>query len=213
MISHKYKIIYIHIPKCGGTSIEKLFEVAPFNPIQPDYYNLVGWCPKRKLYMQHATAQELLDLELVEKNIFDSYTKFAVVRNPYSRALSDYYWHLNSTGGKGTLYEYLRSKGVFKKFHYSSGKINDYTSHIKNQFEYITIDGECVVDKIIRFENLKIELEAVQKELGITNLQLPHEKKGVYSRSVKYNRFTKAALEKRDKRDLEYFGYCFPDDL
>jgi len=60
MISHKHKRIFIHIPKMGGASIEKLFGIAPFDSNIPDYKNLVGWCPKRKLYLQHATLNELL---------------------------------------------------------------------------------------------------------------------------------------------------------
>src|SRR5215472_5491948 len=67
MINHQYRCIFIHIPKTGGKSIQGFFGVA--------------WQNHKDLARY---AQEL------EPDIFEGYYKFAVVRNPWDRIVSDY---------------------------------------------------------------------------------------------------------------------------
>jgi nucleoside-diphosphate-sugar epimerase len=49
VISHEHNCIFIHIPKCGGTSVEKIF-------IGKQY---VSWDSPNKIWRQHATAQQI----------------------------------------------------------------------------------------------------------------------------------------------------------
>lgn len=76
MIDHEKKIIFIHIPKCAGTFIEK--------HITPN----IEW---DKTGEKHLTMQDAITLYGVD--IVRSYFKFSVVRNPYSRLLSFYLYH------------------------------------------------------------------------------------------------------------------------
>jgi hypothetical protein len=68
MIDHKNKTIFIHIPRCGGTSIEKA--LTGF-----DYWNI-------NPTLKHAPAN-------IYKNLFpnywDEYFKFSIIRDPYTR--------------------------------------------------------------------------------------------------------------------------------
>ena len=66
MISHTHKIIFIHIPKCAGSSVEVYFKNKTFDWTKPSYKNLTGWCPKRKIHLQHATSKQLLELDLID---------------------------------------------------------------------------------------------------------------------------------------------------
>lgn len=79
------KILFIHIPKTGGTSIEaalktigplELFDSSSTNQCQ----ELFGHSP------QHCTIQELAKLGISYKD----YQTFAVVRHPYERVVSEY---------------------------------------------------------------------------------------------------------------------------
>jgi len=93
-VSHKYKLIFIHIPKCAGTTIEDIvdtnsleeyFCMAPakytglvinkkkFETID-SYNNCVAKVP------QHFTYRELQ--QVLPHNYFDLYKKFTVVRHP-----------------------------------------------------------------------------------------------------------------------------------
>src|ERR1051325_4646004 len=67
MISHSHRCIFIHIPKTAGNSVNRVFGV--------------GW-------QDHKDLQRYRD-EL-PKETFERYFKFAVVRNPWDRLLSDY---------------------------------------------------------------------------------------------------------------------------
>ena len=115
MISHKHKCIFIHIPKTAGTSIYSFFypEVS-FHFENPDYERLFGWCPKRKLHMQHATSKQLLETELITEEEWNTYYKFAFVRNPWDRAYSDYMWMQEFTNVKGSFNAYINREKVFK---------------------------------------------------------------------------------------------------
>ena len=52
-----------------------------------DFEYFLGWNGEHKLWMQHATMQQINDL--YEKDVSE-YFKFAFVRNPYERAISDW---------------------------------------------------------------------------------------------------------------------------
>ena len=71
MIDHKHKFIFIHIPKCGGVSVEKH----------------LGWGGVRhhtmEFYMKKYAGLNL-----------DEYYKFTFVRNPWIRLVSWYFYHI-----------------------------------------------------------------------------------------------------------------------
>ena len=80
MISHEHKFIFIHIPKCGGTSIERFF--------------------KMKLPRQGAH----LNLKYYKKNTenYETYFKFTIVRNPWDKMVSEYKWMTEFTPVRST---------------------------------------------------------------------------------------------------------------
>ena len=91
MISHHHQVIYIHIPKCAGQSVEMAFLTslgldwdrrAPLL-LHSNDQPLIG--PKR---LAHLTASQYKQALYVTVHQFESYYKFATVRNPYSRAVS-----------------------------------------------------------------------------------------------------------------------------
>ena len=86
MISHKHKCIFIHIPKCGGTSIEDaLFKPRNERTIKdlwsgPNKYQTGG--------LQHLMASHII--EEVGGDLFDEYFKFSFVRNPWEKMVSQF---------------------------------------------------------------------------------------------------------------------------
>lgn len=81
-ISHKYKTIFIHIQRTGGNSIQKLFEEA-----DPELIETVEVDPANKR-IKHCYAVDIA--KAIDPEIFNGYTKFAVVRNPFERMVSWY---------------------------------------------------------------------------------------------------------------------------
>jgi len=71
MISHKYKCIFVHIPRSAGTLIE-------YTIIGNDWWNIN---PQTK-HLFSQTAKNLY------KDYWYDYFKFSVVRNPWDRLVS-----------------------------------------------------------------------------------------------------------------------------
>ena len=88
MISDKLKIIFVHIPKCCGTTIENLYWPHGKGPSQL-YGDFVDKYHNKYQTggLQHLTAP--LIKEAVGPK-FDKYFKFAFVRNPWDRTISQY---------------------------------------------------------------------------------------------------------------------------
>tara|TARA_Y100000004_G_scaffold186508_1_gene238138 strand:+ start:7263 stop:7964 length:702 start_codon:yes stop_codon:yes gene_type:complete len=97
IISHKYKFIFVHVPKTAGTSIVQ--SLYPYLDLQQDV--VLGGHPdhehkddeqrrSRGELHKHSTAEEIK--EKVGEDIWNSYFVFGGVRNPYSRIVSLYNW-------------------------------------------------------------------------------------------------------------------------
>ena len=71
MICHKSKVIFIHIPRTAGTSVEKAF-------VGKDWFNI-------DVSTKHIYASTARDYYA---EFWDEYFKFSIVRNPWDRMLS-----------------------------------------------------------------------------------------------------------------------------
>lgn len=77
MIIDKAKLIFIHIGKTGGTSIEYMLR-EKYQCLETDYFT-----------DKHAQHEPVLNL-ITRCPKYIPYFKFAIVRNPYSRIISSY---------------------------------------------------------------------------------------------------------------------------
>lgn len=180
IISHRHRFIFLKTVKTGGTSVEialsrycgdedvvtpispedeptrQALGIAPRNYLAPraayslpDYYRLLVQREEKKLYWNHITAAEVRDR--IGDDIWNSYFKFTVERNPWDKTISDFYWRA-SRGGPQTLDAYFRKyRGDFKHFNYPR----------------YTLDGQVAVDAIVRFEHLVGDLTSVLQRVGI----------------------------------------------
>ena len=91
MILPDKKIIFIHIPRTGGTSVEKYF----------NFKTSTDWKIK--------TAQHLTLAEYDNHYDLDKYFKFTIVRNPWDRLVSWYLWSYADV----IYFQYLSENGQF----------------------------------------------------------------------------------------------------
>ncbi len=222
MISHKYKCIFIHIPKCAGTSIEKLLghydEYTgpgkqdhstlrmhyPGVPITKlfNYDNLTHYLSRVKRRVDKSYFKNPKNNYVVTKQEFRDYFKFTVVRNPFARAFS-WYKNVISNRYKEDYHKYL-NKDDFEKFlERQAGK-----RHLTSQKDYIVnYNGEIEMDYIVRFEELEDDFEYVAEKLGISD-KLPHE---LRSKSLDhldyYNLNSIEIIKDVYKDDLKMFKY------
>ena len=87
MIDHANRVIFIHIPRCAGTTIERMFLGMDFWDVNP--------------VMKHATSSVYRKFYA---RYWKDYYKFSIVRNPYDRFRSmwkhgsEYKLKLNNSG-------------------------------------------------------------------------------------------------------------------
>lgn len=214
MIDHKNKVIFIHIPKCAGSSVEYFFGIKPFDWQIPNYKNLTGWCEKRKIHLHHATPKELLETELIDEQTWHSYKKFTIVRNPWGRAYSDFVWLNRFNFINCSFEDFLLKKGKLSKILTDQSHKSYRGDHLYPQVDFLKIEGKIVIDNILRFENLKVEFEGFLKSNGISQQHLPHDKKSKkhfkhYSHF--YNVDEIELVGEIYKDDIEFLDYKFED--
>jgi hypothetical protein len=184
IINSPKKIIFIHINKTGGTSITKLFrnyinkKNIVFQGIREN--RGLGETEDFNLKNKHFT------LKKYKNNLknFHDYFIFTIVRNPYSRALSLYYWHKNNKkaiGIKCTDPNYFDPED-FKLFvlRLKTPKKEDchgrFLEHDIYQYKSLILDNNTIYDKIkfLKFENLNEIYKLVELKELIKNEKLEH---------------------------------------
>lgn len=192
-ISHKHKVIFIHIPKCAGTSIEHLLEIDGIDDFYTEGLQLrrSEFIPKEKFTeqeytmccdknMQHYTVRELA--KILDPDIFNTYKKIAVVRNPYTRLVSEHYFRLSEKVREKISFEEL----VRTKLQLSTIERNkSYDGHLETQTSFLINEQGNFnsVDKIYKYENLRECLSDISAITGnydyphlrTTNIVKPHE--------------------------------------
>lgn len=175
MICHHYRCIFVHIPKCGGKSIEHIFlnalglDWATRAPLLLRHNDCPELGPPR---LAHLTAQEYVACKYITEQQYSDYFTFAIVRNPWDRMVS--------------LYKYLafyphhgfyRSIS-FKRFVMSEFPKKLWKHHywfVRPQSEFIFDDnGGRMVDFIGRFEALQRAVNHVCRHVGLEPTTVPH---------------------------------------
>jgi hypothetical protein len=215
MISHKHKIIFVHIPKTAGSSINSFFHPnVKFHFKISDYDRLFGWCPKRRIHMQHATSKQLLETELISEEVWNSYYKFSFIRNPWDRAYSDFLWIKNFAKVRGSFEEYLNCKGKFKSILTDNSNNSYLGDHVLKQSVFFNLKGKYALDFVGRFEFFSEDIKKILNEVNITehfNMNLNKSKKKYNHYSKFYTNSNKKLVCKKYKQDIEIFNYNFED--
>ncbi|MCG2432091.1 sulfotransferase family 2 domain-containing protein [Aequorivita xiaoshiensis] len=216
MINHKHKVIFIHIPKCAGSSIETAFGID-VNNNDCDKNNIFGWDDTNKIYLQHATPQELIDFNIISREHWSEYYKFIVVRNTWDKVMSDFFWFKETKKFKGLLEDYLYAKNDFSRF-MKKGENTYRGDHLTPQIDYMYLDGKLInYNKIIYFDkrNLDSELSELSKDLNLpdnffqTKVQVGKKFKHHYSKF--YTNKNKDLVFQKYKKDINYFNFKFED--
>jgi chondroitin 4-sulfotransferase 11 len=202
MINHQYRCIFIHIPKTGGKSVQKFFGT--------------NWQDHKDISRY---AEEL------KPQIFTSYYKFAVVRNPWDRLVSDYNYQKVKKGSQAShrllIHDELGNKRSFSKWLEAvlsdpfcceptqwGARVSQGIHRWSPQVDWISISGEIAVDRVLQKENLQESFAELRCALGLPSREVPcrnwrwHRHYSYY-----YNESTRRLVEKYYAN--ETFGYRF----
>jgi len=203
MIDHQYKCIFIHINKCGGTTLDRLFKA-----------NARG-------------HKSILSYQKAYPKKFDSYFKFSFTRNPWDKMVSFYHYHVrrgwpfNWDWNKNNApnfedfikiihtYSEEKEKKIWPKKQIRKHKTT--TMRMSNHLDWLCSDsGEILVDFIGKLENFQSDFDQVCDKIGMPRRNLPHKNKSKHKHyRTYYNDETIQIVAERFSKDIDYFGYQF----
>ncbi len=199
MICHQQRCLYIHIPKTAGQSVERVFLAL----------NGLTWETREALLLRpnddpdkgpprlaHLTAGDYLRYGYLTPDQFQSYFKFAFVRNPWARMVS--------------FYKYLSYGVTFPEFVFGDFQKKLWTEmywFTRPQAEFLYDNqGHLLVDFVGRFERLQDDFNEICQRVGLPPTPLPHVNK-----SKKHAQKVQFSLRpRRFLRYLRHRGYRPP---
>lgn len=205
LISHPQKFIFIHVYKNAGSSIGRA--LLPF--AYPRTYRVLNPIARRLGANrfnpipcgEHASAAEIK--VAVGEETFNSYFKFAVVRNPWD-------WQLS-------LFTFMRKDPNHHQHEFgkSLASFDDYLKwrceqDFHSQSEFITSpSGTLMTDRLLRFESLDEDFKSLCSELGL-KCELPHVNKSkTAGYQEAYSDFGRDLVASTFAEDIERFQYSF----
>ena len=216
MIDHDKKIIFIHIPKCAGTSVENIFNVDRFLSGRSGGNIDMFIGPNRDpnngmpfgFQMQHGT---MLEIQKYHPNNLRNYFKFTFVRNPWSRLVSEYFWRINSKPHKELFIKKMNFKSFACNISVIEKKGLGYYTHLRSQHSFThDNNGKNMMDFIGKTENFQQDFNKVCDKIGIPRQQLPHENKNKHKHYTEYyDDETREIVAEKYARDIELFDYKF----
>jgi hypothetical protein len=182
IISHKHKFIFIKTCKTAGTSLEIALSrycgpddiITPISAVDEQVRQSLGypgpqhylkpkkeygladyWTSIRKRkpvskFYNHISATDIK--RQIPADVWDSYFRFSIVRNPFDRAVSRFFWR--NRHGEVSLDQ-------FRSFLFKDPQA------LGRNRKRTEIDGKSVVDFMIRFEHLEEDLLTLSEKLNL----------------------------------------------
>lgn len=137
-------------------------------------------------------------------------TKFCVVRNPWDKTVSDYFWRIKGVSNPPTFRDYVLALD-------RGDSLNGIVPlEFHSNWEFYTIENRIVADHIIRYENLLPDLERTFRTIGLKwDGWLPRAKSGTRGTNARasyrdaYDDQTRAIVSRLYALETEAFGYSF----
>jgi len=165
-------ILFIHIPKTGGSSVELYFADRFKIPLDNKslYFHLdksyiIPEDFNKKISLQHQTYRTLYKYRDEFKIKFnDKLNIYTNVRNPYDRIMSDLFWFklINRKSTQKEVYN------VINKFILSEPHI--YDNHNIPQYKYLIDEDEKIINNIIILKTESLNNDMIQK--GFNNFNI-----------------------------------------
>ena len=216
LLNHRYKFLYIHIAKTGGTSVRSVLNKLRWH--DPMYY-LMFPCHKLSNFSGHTTATKfprhsgvIAAKEMLPDNFFKQLYKFGFVRNPWDLQVSSYH-HIQRE--KPHQLKGIKNFSEFIKYKFDPSRpyIFHFDIATKLQSDHLVdLEGNIIVHFIGRYETLKDDFNTIGKQLGLKNNGLPHKRKATDRKKDYRSYYDDESIEtvaKHYKKDIELLNYQF----
>ena len=144
--NNKINLLFIHIPKTGGSSLEKYFNVKFNIPLNKKSLmsteDIREFSDKHDINssLQHLTYNTIIKYKDFFKIDETNIKIITIVRNPYDKLMSDLFYlkKINISSTKEEVYEKIK---IYLQ--------ENYDNHITPQYKFITNDDENLIDNIV----------------------------------------------------------------
>ena len=183
IINNTYGFVFVHIPKCGGTSLT--FALSHLNYYRDleigsttygeELNKIFG---KRYGIWKHSQAREIRNI--LGQVTWSKYYTFSIVRNPYARTMSTYAYLKHHDDA----YTFMKKFASFSEFLRSDEWAS---SGPDRMFEpqvawFVDAHKTNIVTDIFHLEDIQDNLQSIGERLGlaphqVSKLEFPHRNK------------------------------------
>jgi len=214
MVIHEKKAVFVHIPKTGGISVTHAilphivgYETSgQIGKLSPEL--------KNRFEIRNAQKHEQAKYYVSKKHLtgvqWNAYYKFAIVRNPWDRAVSEFSWRHSLKNGWEPSTNFAEFLDYCQYRIENKPKRDIYWTHAQPQVDYVCDNkGNIILDTIYRFENLNDAVDDIGKKLGLS-IQLEKHNSSKHKHYTEYytKEFEKSVMGAHlCKKSGKKFGY------
>jgi hypothetical protein len=208
-LSPKFNLLFLANPKCGSTTIRNILD-EQISRIDENYIR--GRKKGEMEFWNHMKASDVLPLFKKHGWEWDSFFKFTVIRNPFSKAVSNYFYAKPDKNGTPFYRPGYKKRSAFKMAF--PDWLEQFCSNEKSLFriENFCYDGEgrCLLDHIIKMEDMDKTLPEILRKAGIRISQVPVKNKSVHRPYWEYYKeSTRKLVEEFFAEDIRVGQYQF----
>lgn len=182
-----HNLLFIHVPKTGGTSIST---------------KLTDTLKNEERLTPHATLQDWA--QQLGKNVLKEQFSFAVVRNPWDRMVSWYGYRFSKRTPLDEQPEKFRA--WLKSFDHNHWEY-------RPQLDWLLLDNKLAIKWLLRFENLDAAWRELTKSLPGLESVAPLDTLNASRRRKRYQQYyddeTRDLVAQLYRQDIEAFDYLF----
>ena len=167
MLSIAGRWLFVHVPKTGGNSLQSLLQ-----PSSDD--RLIAKPPRdgREDFAVEGPVTPAKHASLADyrarlpAEVFASLFVFSIARNPWERAISQYFgpvrWHASGGVPRWSVEEFTALVG-----------------EMRSVVRMTSLDGRIALDLTLRFERLREDSATLMRRIGLPPAELPHRNRGL----------------------------------
>ncbi|WP_050605758.1 sulfotransferase family 2 domain-containing protein [Ruegeria sp. 6PALISEP08] len=194
ILSDNHRFVFIHIPKCAGTSVRNA--VLPFHDADVRFLKEVERHPELgEIDYRHLPLALLHDLDPEAFRKLQDYDSYALLRDPFRRFQSAMSQRAKMYLGKEFAQlddDELRGETQKVIAYLRSGPevvASDYI-HFSRQSDFIRFNGERLVQHLYPVERLDLLVQALSRQIGTDMLEIGHANKTTVFRHPALKRAT-----------------------
>lgn len=189
LISHSHKTVFVHVPKCGGQSIETAFLAdlgLDWETRAPLLLRLNDNSRLGPPRLAHLIARDYARYHYLSDELFRSYYSFAILRDPVARTVSLYNFLLSmGTLPRAMGFDTFLFDWLAKQLQYGQATAEEQNSpthgffFVRPQVDFIVdMNGAVCVKDVFFLESLGRAYPVIQQKSGLRT-SLGHANKSV----------------------------------